>query len=75
LKYLRRAVNKITRDEERPLRSITEEKQLKWYGHAFRMGNERKVKQALEVKVDGKRGRERQINMGGRNRDDWKPKE
>jgi hypothetical protein len=33
--------------------------QLKWYGHAFRMGNERKVKQALELKVDGKRGRGR----------------
>jgi hypothetical protein len=68
MKYLRRAVNKTRRDKvrnnrireevkQRPLRNITEERQLKWYGHVFRMGKERKVKQALEVKVDGKRGR------------------
>jgi len=68
MKYLRRAVNKTRRDKvrndrireevkQRPLRSIIEERQLKWYGHAFRMGNERKVKQALEVNVDCKRGR------------------
>jgi hypothetical protein len=68
MKYLRRAVNKTRRDKvrndrireevkQRPLRSIIEEKQLKWYDHAFRMGNERKVKQALEVNVDCKRGR------------------
>ena len=70
MKYLRRAVNKTRRDkvrnerirrevEQESLEKIIEKRQLKWWGHVFRMNEDKKVKQILEVKVQGRRGKGR----------------
>ena len=67
MKYLRKAVNKTRRDRIRnerireevgqgSLEEKIEQKQLKWWGHAFRMTEDSKVKQMLEVRVQGRRG-------------------
>ncbi|PSN44912.1 hypothetical protein C0J52_26304 [Blattella germanica] len=60
MKYLRKAVNKTRRDRIRnerireevgqgSLEEKIEQKQLKWWGHAFRMTEDSKVKQMLET--------------------------
>lgn len=67
MKYLRKAVNKTRRDRIRnerireevgqgSLEEKIEQKQLKWWGHAFRMTEDSKAKQMLEVRVQGRRG-------------------
>lgn len=45
--------------QDKPLINKIEEKQLKWFGHANRMTEERKVKQVMEMRVEGRRGRGR----------------
>ncbi|KAJ4450100.1 hypothetical protein ANN_01507 [Periplaneta americana] len=71
MKYLRRTVGNTRRDrirndrigEEVKLRkALTEvinERQLKWFGHVYRMGEERKVKQVMEMRVEGRKRRGR----------------
>jgi hypothetical protein len=39
------------------LRSILEERQLKWFGHVYRMERERKPKQFMEAQVEGRKKR------------------
>ena len=67
MKYLRRTAGKTGRDrirndriredlnQKKTLADIIEERQLKWFGHVYRMPGERKPKQAMEMR----RGRPR----------------
>ena len=75
MKYLRKTMNVTKRDRVRnivvreelkqtPLVQKIEEKKLKWFGHLVRMKEDRKVKQVMEARTDGKRDR-------GRPRIDW----
>ena len=50
--------------KQKPLVEKIEEKKLKWFGHLVRMKEDRKVKQVMEARTDGKRDR-------GRPRIDW----
>ena len=71
MKYLRRTVGKTRRDrvrnerirEEVNLRKslieVIEDRQLKWYGHTYRMPEERKPKQIMEMRTEGRIGRGR----------------
>ncbi|KAJ4429614.1 hypothetical protein ANN_21800, partial [Periplaneta americana] len=71
MKYLRRTVGKTRRDRIRNdrireevkmrkvLTEVINERQLKWFGHVYRMGEERKVKQVMEMRVEGRRRRGR----------------
>lgn len=75
MKYLRKVVGKTKRDRVRninirnelqqaPVVEQIERKQLNWFGHLVRMGDERKVKEVFESRVEGKRRR-------GRPRIEW----
>ena len=69
-KYLRRTAGKTRRDgirndrireylnQKKTLADIIVERQLKWFGHVYRMPEERKPRQAMEVR------RERRIGRG-----------
>ncbi|KAJ4441353.1 hypothetical protein ANN_11208 [Periplaneta americana] len=71
MKYLRRTVGKTRRDRIRndriraevklrkALTEVINERQLKWFGHVYRMGEERKVKQVMEMRVEGRKRRGR----------------
>lgn len=71
MKCMRRIAGKTRRDRWRNERirdevghkktivSLVEERQLKWYGHVRRMGEERKAKQVFEMRVGGRSGRGR----------------
>ena len=74
IKYVRKAVNETRRDRTRnerireevsqsSLKEIIEQIQLKWWTHSFRMAEDSKVKQILEVKVQGRRGKGRPRKM------------
>ncbi|PSN33203.1 hypothetical protein C0J52_23308 [Blattella germanica] len=68
MKYLRRMLGKTRRGrirnenvreeakQEKPLINSIEEKQLKWFGHVYRMSDERKVKQVIEMRKGGGAG-------------------
>ena len=76
MKYLRKVSGKTRRDRVRnvtirnelelPVVEQIERKQLKWYGHLVRMGEERKVKEVpvFKSRVEGRRRR-------GRPRIEW----
>ena len=68
MKYLTKAVNKTRRDKmrngriregagQRSVEEIIEQRQLKWWRHAFRMSEDSIFKQIIETKVQGNRGR------------------
>ncbi|KAJ4445432.1 hypothetical protein ANN_07237 [Periplaneta americana] len=71
MKYLRRMMGNTKKDrirneqireeakQDKPLINKIEEKQLKWFGHANRMTEEREVKQVMEMRVEERRGRGR----------------
>jgi hypothetical protein len=42
------------------VRRVLEERQLKWFGHVHRMKRERKSKQLMEARVEGRKHRGRQ---------------
>jgi hypothetical protein len=75
MKYLRKIVGKTRRDRVRNATvreelqqtsavETVEERQLRWYGHVIRMGEERKTRQVLEARPQGARRR-------GRPRKEW----
>ena len=43
--------------KQRPVEEKVYKRQLKWFGHVVRMGEERKVKQVMEARTEGSRGR------------------
>jgi hypothetical protein len=64
-------VGKTKRDRERSeiireqigqesVRRVLEERQLRWFGHVYRMERERKPKQFMEAQVEGRKQRGRQ---------------
>ena len=73
MRYMRRMVGKNRRDwirnerireevwQRKTMVNIIEERQLRWLGHVRRMGEDRKAKQAYEMRVEGRydRGRPR----------------
>lgn len=71
MRCMRRMIGKTRRDrirnerireevgQKRTIVNKIEERQLKWYGHVRRMGDERKTKQAFEMRVEGRSGRGR----------------
>lgn len=70
MRYLRRVLGKTRRDrwrnervrEElkvRPVKQVLEERQLKWFGHVCRMGDDRKAKWCMEARPEGRRPRGR----------------
>lgn len=70
MKYLRRVVGRTKRDRVRntttreelhlePLVDTLQKRQLKWYGHVVRMGEERIPRKVFEARREGKRGRGR----------------
>ena len=71
MRYMRRMARKNRRDRIRNERirekvrqrktmvNIIEEWQLRWFGHVRRMGEDRKAKQAYEMRVEGRYGRGR----------------
>jgi hypothetical protein len=70
MKYLRRTVNKTSRDRIRnqtirnslqlePLSSYIERNQLHWYGHMVKMPENRLPRKAWECKSDERRGKGR----------------
>ena len=71
MKYLRRTAGKTRRDriindriredlnQKKTLADIIEERQLKWFGHVYRMPDERKPKQAMEMRREERTGRGR----------------
>ena len=70
MKYLLKTMNVTKRDRVRnivvreelkqtPLVQKIEEKKLKWFGHLVRMKEDRKFKQVMEARTDGKRDRGR----------------
>jgi hypothetical protein len=73
--YLGKVVGKTRRDRIRntkirnklkqgSVEVLTEKRTLRWYGHAVRMGSERKPKLVLEARPEGGRGK-------GRPRVEW----
>ena len=44
-------------NQKKTLTDIIEEQQLKWSGHVYRMPDERKPKQAMEMRREGRIGR------------------
>jgi hypothetical protein len=68
MKYLRKVVGKIRRDQIRntkirnqlkqeSVEVLMEKRILRWYGHAVRMESERKPKLVLEARPEGGKGR------------------
>ena len=75
MKYLRKVIGKTRKDQIRNTTIRNKVKQesvevlmgkrtLRWYGHAVRMGFERRAKLVLEARPEGGRGR-------GRRRVEW----
>jgi hypothetical protein len=70
MKFLRRSLGKTRRDrcrnatvreqlEQESLIGGIERRKLRWYGHLVSMAEDRKPKQILEARIEGKRGRGR----------------
>jgi hypothetical protein len=68
MKLLRRSFGKTRRDrcrnatareqlKQESLIDEIERRKLRWYGHLVRMAEERKPRQILEARIEGKRGR------------------
>ena len=77
---MRRMVGKNRRDRIRNERIREEvgqrktmvnilERKLRWFGHVRRMGEDRKAKQAYEMRVEGRYGRGRLRIMGFKGQD------
>jgi hypothetical protein len=71
MRFYRKIVGKTKRDrvrserireqvEQELVRRVLEERQLKWFGHVYRMERERKPKQFMEAQVEGRKQRGRQ---------------
>ena len=71
MKFVRRVVRKTRRNrirnerireeagQKKAMNVVAEECQLKWYGHAGRMGEERNANFFFEMQVEGRAGRVR----------------
>jgi hypothetical protein len=70
MKFLRRSLGKTRRDrcrnatvreqlKQESLIDGIERRKLRWYGHLVRMAEDRKPRQILEARIEGKRGRGR----------------
>jgi hypothetical protein len=71
MRCYRKIVGKTKRDQVRSerfreqarqesVRRVLEERQLRWFGHVYRMERERKPKQFMEAQVEGRKQRGRQ---------------
>jgi hypothetical protein len=77
MRCYRRIVGKTKRDRVRSerigeqvrqesVRRVLEERQLRWFGHVYRMERQRKPKQFMEAQVEGRKQESRIEEIGSR---------